>query len=346
MANTEVPGITETAVSRNKDQILITLATGKTGYLTTKNLLQDGYSVKIFVRSKSDKANELQRLGAEVIVGTFDNINDIKRALTGVSTVYYCYPLKRGMVDDVKLFIKAALASGIKAVVFMGQRIAEFADTGSVLTNNTREAYNLFQESGLNVVYFIPGYFADNNFPVTEFVLQLGIFPSSYGKGKNPWISNEDMGRTIAALLKNPVPYFGTKLFPTGSKSISAVEMASIFSKVRGSKVRVIESPEWLFLKAGFMLGKEFGVDAFAIVQANLYNRQLKMNRFDIEPTGVVKELTGREPEDFETITRRYFDESPYKKRSLKNWLSAFNKFLFMPFTPIPSTRALAALNS
>jgi len=337
---------TEASSPKNRDRILITLATGKTGYLAASNLLQEGYPVRIFVRSHSEKANALERLGAEVVVGTFDNIEDLKRALAGVSTVYYCYPLKRGMVEDVKLFITAALASNIKAVVFMGQRIAEFADTGSVLTNNTREAYKLFQESGLNVVYFVPGYFADNNFTVTEFVLQLGIFPSSYGKGKNPWISNEDMGRTITALVKNPAPYFGTKLFPTGSKSISAMEMASIFSKVRGSKVRLIESPEWLFLKAGFMLGKEFGFDAFAIVQANLYNRQLKMNRFDIEPTGVVKELTGREPEDFETITRRYFDESPYKKRSLKNWLSAFNKFLFMPFTPIPSTRALAELNA
>jgi len=346
MTNTEGVRAREASTPKNLDRLLITLATGKTGYLAASNLLQEGYLVRIFVRSHGEKANALERLGAEVVVGTFDNIEDLKRALSGVSTVYYCYPLKRGMVEDVKLFIKAALASDIKAVVFMGQRIAEFADTGSLLTNNTREAYKLFQDSGLKVVYFVPGYFADNNFPVTEFVLQLGILPSSYGKGKNPWISNEDMGRTIAALMKNPAPYFGTKLFPTGSKSISAIEMASIYSKVRGRKVRLIKSPEWLFLKAGFMLGKEFGFDAFAIVQANIYNRQLKMNRFDIEPTGVVKELTGREPEDFETITRRYFDNSPYKKRSLKNWLSAMKKFLAMPFTSVPSRHALQALNS
>ncbi len=69
------------------------------------------------------------------------------------------------------------------------------------------------------------------------------------------------------------------------------------------------------------------------------------MNRFDIGPTDVVKRLTGRDPEDFETITKSYFDNSPYRKRSFFAWLSAMIKFMIMPFTPIPNARKIARIN-
>lgn len=328
-----------------KEKLLITLATGKTGYATTVQLLSEGYPVRILVRSRNAKALELEKLGAEIAIGEFNHYDQLKTALTGIQRVYYCYPFMPGLTESVKLFIRAAQETGIEAVVFMGQRIAEFADTGSAVTNDTIASYRLFEASGLNVVYFVPGYFADNVFPMTEFVLQLGLFASPFGNGKNPWISNGDMGRVVAALLKNPAPYVGQKVFPTGPKSISAQEIAAVFSKVSGRKVRLFNIPDWLFLKAGIMIGNEYGFDRFTIVQASFYNKQMRLNRFDIEPTDVVKKLTGREPDDFETIARDYFARSPYKIHSVANWFSAIKKFMIMPFTPVPSAKALQALN-
>ena len=327
------------------EKILITSATGKTGYGVTVQLLAEGYLVRIFVRFRNARAIELEKLGAEIALGTFDDHNQFKVALTGVSRVYYCYPIMPKLPQNVALFIKAAQEARIDAVVFMGQRIAEFDDTGSVMTNDTRTAYRLFAESGLNVVYFVPGYFADNAFVVTEFVLQLGLLASPFGPGKKPWISNGDMSRSIAALLKNPAPYYGKKLVPTGPASISTNEMAATFSNVSGRTVRVVNTPDWLFLKAGMMLGSDFGFDPFAIVQGSFYNRQMRLNRFDIAPTDVVKHLTGREPDNFETITREYFDRSPYRERSLVNWLSAMKKLMAMPLTPVPSANERKLLN-
>ena len=93
------------------------------------------------------------------------------------------------------------------------------------------------------------------------------------------------------------------------------------------------------------LLRDEFGFDAFTVVQANLYNKQMQLNRFDIAPTDVVKRLTGREPEDFETITRQYFDHSPYRKRNVGSWLAAMKKFMMMPFTSVPGKTELEQLN-
>ncbi|MCU0324428.1 MAG: NmrA family NAD(P)-binding protein [Spirosomaceae bacterium] len=328
-----------------KNKILITLANGKTGFGTAKQLLEEGYFVRVFVRSINDTTKILQRLGAEIALGEFGNKEQLQKALEGIQNVYYCYPYKSGMAKDVALFIDVAKNANINSVVFMGQRIAEFDDTGSAMTGDVRKSYDLLQKSGLNVVYFAPGYFADNAFVITEFVLQLGLMPNPFGNGRNPWISIDDMVRCIAALLKNPEPYFGQKLFPTGNKSISPTEMVHIFSKVRGKKVMKVNIPDWLFFKAGIMSGMDFGFDKFAIVQSTFYNRQMQMGRFDIEPTDIVKKLTGREPEDFETITKQYFDNSPFKHRTFSTWLRTFIKFNKMPFTKVPSKQERAKIN-
>ncbi|MEO7769033.1 MAG: NmrA family NAD(P)-binding protein [Ferruginibacter sp.] len=328
-----------------KKKILITLAAGKTGFTTSSILLKNGYPVRAYVRSKEAKALELEQKGAELAIGNFDNYEALRKAVEGIDSVYYCYPYKAGLNKDAALFIKAAKDAKVKTVVLMGQRIAEYNDTGSRLTNDIREAYKLFEASGLNVIYFAPGYFANNVFVISEFVLQLGIMPNVFKDGKNPWISIGDMARCIVALLMNPEAYYGKKLFPTGPKSLSAKEIAKIFSKVKGSKVWMFNIPELLFLKAGIMSGKEYGFDKFAIVQGAFYNQQMQLNRFDIEPTSVVKELTGREPEDFETITREYFNQSKYNQRNFSRWLSAFLNFNRLPFTKVPGKKELAVLN-
>lgn len=128
----------------------------------------------------------LEKRGAELAIGTFDSFEQWKQALVGVSRIYYCYPMMKGMPGNITVFIKAACEAGVEAVVFMGQRIAGFADTGRLLTNDIRTTYRLLAQWGLPVIYFIPGYFADNAFVVTEFVLQLGLMPNPFGNGKNP----------------------------------------------------------------------------------------------------------------------------------------------------------------
>lgn len=328
-----------------KDRILITLATGKTGYAATVQLLEEGYPVRIYVRSKNEKALALEKMGAEIAIGEFDNYEQLKIAMMGIDKVYYCYPYKAGMPKDIELFISVAKETTMNAVVFMGQRIADFDDTGSSLSNDIRKCYKLLENSGLDVVYFLPGYFADNVFVVTEFAIQLGLLPNTFGNGKNPWISIDDMARCIVALLKNPEPYFGQRIYPTGSKSISAKEIAAIFSKVSGRKVRIMNTPEWLFLKFGIMMGEEFGFDKFAIIQATYYNRQMQINRFDIPPNDTVKSLTGKDPEDFETITKGYFNKSKYRNRSISNWFAAFKKFNLLPFIKVPNKKEREAIN-
>lgn len=328
------------------EKILITSATGKTGFETTKYLLKDNYPVRILVRSKNAKALELEKLGAEICIGVITNEKDLNNALKDVKRVYYCHPFIPHLLDNTKLFIQCAKANNIEAIVNMGQWLEEFENQKSIHTIETQKAYQLFGQSGLKVIQLIPGFFADNIFFVTEFAIQLGLMPLPFGKGKNPAISNEDLGLVIAALLKNPEPHFGKRLRPTGPKSLTNQEMAEIFSKVVGRKIRYMHIPEWMFLRAAFMFAKDFGLDTYAISQIRLYMPEYQLNRFDVGgATNIVKELTGKEPDDFETIVRSYVDKAPFKKRNFSNWLSAFKKFMVLPMTSIPSIKELEKYN-
>ncbi|MDQ2771786.1 MAG: NmrA family NAD(P)-binding protein [Bacteroidota bacterium] len=330
-----------------KEKILITTATGKTGFATAAQLLHDGYPVRAYVRSRNRKAVQLEQLGAELAIGEIDNSAQLRAALAGVQRVYYCYPFKPGMPADVRLFIAAAQEARVEAVVFMGQWLAEFDDQVAAQTLNTREAYRLFEQSGLHVVCLVPGYFAENTIGVLlEFAVQLGILVSPFGAGKNPVPSNEDLAAVLVALLKNPAPYYGQHLRPTGPKSLSMPEMAAVISRVVGKKIRVVPAPEWLFLKAAFRSGKDFGYDAFTIAQARFYNQEYQANKFDIGgPTDVVRRVAGKAPDDFETIVRRFIGESAYGMPSAQGWRTALRKFMAVPLQSVPSRKELERLN-
>lgn len=326
--------------------MLITSATGKTGFQTTIQLLKDGYPVKIFVRSRNAKALELEKLGAEIFIGDLTNYAQLSSALKDTKRVYYCHPFMPHLFENTKLFIKCAKENNVEAVVNMGQWLAEFENAKSIHTVETRKAYELFEQEKINVVHIIPPFFADNTFFVTEFAIQLGLMPLPFGKGKNPAISNEDLGLVIAALLKNPTPYFGKRLKVTGPQSLSANEIAEIFSKVVGHKVRYMNIPEWMFLKAGFMFAKDFGLDAFSISQVRHYMTEYQQDKFNVGgTTNIVKGLTRKEPDDFETIVKRYVNNSPYKKRNFPNWFSAVKKFVALPLQSIPSIKELEKYN-
>jgi uncharacterized protein YbjT (DUF2867 family) len=330
-----------------KEKILITAATGKTGYHATVQLLTDGYPVRIFVRSRNAKSQELEKLGAEIAIGQFSNYQQWSDALKGIDRVYYCYPIMKGMPESIALFIRAAKEQGIESVVFMGQRLAEFPDQKSLLTNNVKKCYGLLSTSGLNVVYYNPGFFAENIIALTESIIQLGIMPNPFGDGLCPWVSAADQGRVIAALLRDPKPYYGKKVHPTGPKSISMKEVASIYSKILGRKITLMNVSETMFMKAILAARKEFGYDTFVAVQTVFYAQEYKLNRFaEGGPTDVVKKLTGRDPEDFETIARNFIDTCAYKERTTANMIAAMKEFMKIIFVKLPDKAELAALNS
>ncbi len=95
-------------------------------------------------------------------------------------------------------------------------------------------------------------------------------------------------------------------------------------------KVRRIDLPWWVFRKAARMQN----AGAFLMSGLRHYVEDHKQGAFALSaPTNDVLEVTGRVPEDFETIARRYAAR-PEARRTFVNWLRTFVDFLRTPVSP------------
>lgn len=160
----------------------------------------------------------------------------------------------------------------------------------------------------------------------------LGIFPLMSGEGQAAPVSNEDMGRCAAALLRGgPERHAGRSYRPTGPTLLTGREMATIVAKVVGHGVRPVPMPLWLLGK----VARQQGIDPYQISVLRYYMEDMKRGTFAFEGgvTGVVQALTGSPAESFETTARRYA-ALPFARQTLGNRLKAFVKFNLTPFYP------------
>jgi NAD(P)H dehydrogenase (quinone) len=158
-----------------------------------------------------------------------------------------------------------------------------------------------------------PGWFADNYFAVIGQAAQFGLFALPLGEGLNAPPSNEDIARVVVACLVDPAPHAGKAYRPTGPRLLAPRDIAEAMGRALGRRVRYRNVPLPMFLKAAASLG----VSDFVVSQLYWFLQDYQLNAFGVgAPTGVVEELTGSAPEDFDAIARRYVRASPRAVRS------------------------------
>jgi hypothetical protein len=175
-----------------------------------------------------------------------------------------------------------------------------------------------------------PGFFADAYLLLTGFAAHLGVFPWIYGDSRNAPPSNEDIARVAVAALLDPKRHAGKSYRPTGPQLLGAKEMADAIGRAVGRSVRVVPTPNWLFMKAARLGG--LPIDVLSGVR--YYIEDHKRGAFELgAPTTDVLDVTGQDAEDFETIARRYA-ALPGNRRSPGNWLREFSQFMIAPLKP------------
>jgi NAD(P)H dehydrogenase (quinone) len=325
----------------NQKLILVTAANGHTGLPAAKELLALGLKVRALVRNdKAAGAVELAKLGAEIFVGDMNDIRDLRLALKGVDRAYFCCPPGRNALMREIAFIIAAEEAKLEHVVYMTQWLASEAHHSIITKEHWLGDQVVKMHKHVNYTFVNPGFFGFVYFMTTEAVAQLGIMPSavkgaaSGSTGLNAPPSEEDQGRVIAHILKDPTPHIGKTYRPTGPKEISIADAANTFQKVLGRSVKVKEVSEKMFLKAL----KSGGWPAYEISNVRYYMKEFEKNSFTVggSVTSVVKDITGKEPEDFETMARREFSKNPEAKMTLTNKLRAIYNFSKMLITPAP----------
>jgi hypothetical protein len=147
--------------------------------------------------------------------------------------------------------------------------------------------------------------------------------------------SNKDIGAVIAHILKDPKDHIDKTYRITSRGLLSSEQKAEIFGNILGRKVKVQDLPEKMTLKI-FKSTGQLPIRDYA--QVKYYMRDAKNGTFAIGgATSVVKDIVGREAEDFETIAKRYIEQSLVTKQTFINKLRAIKNFIKILLTSAPN---------
>ncbi len=207
--------------------ILITAATGLTGSAAARKLIEKGHSVRVLAHREDHRSRALQSLGAEVVFGDLDDFSAVKAALQGIKRAYFCYPITKGLVQATAQFGQAAKESGIEAIVNMSQKIAR-EDAASHASFEHWLSERVLDWTGLAVTHLRPPFFTEWMLMFSPMIREGQVY-APFSRGKTAFITAEDQGRVIAAILEDPVAHQGQTYLICGPEELSfqeAVEKA------------------------------------------------------------------------------------------------------------------------
>lgn len=313
-----------------KPRILVTGATGKTGSVVASELLKAGYPVRAMVRREDDRSARLKAHGAEIAVADMSDAERVAGVLKDVQRAYYCPPFDPYMIQGAVAFAVAAKEARLEHIVGMTQWLAS-PSHASLMTRQHWLVDRLFSMTpGVTHTIVRPGIFADAYLLTIGFAAHLGVFPWYGGNSRNAPPSNEDIARVAVAALTDPARHAGKSYRPTGPELLTSQDMAKAVSRAVGRSVRVVLTPSWLFMKTARMGG--LPIDLLSNIR--YYVDDHRLGAFELgAPTTDVLDVTGRPPEDFETIARRYA-ALPANRRTFGNWVRQFAGFLVAPLVP------------
>lgn len=312
--------------------ILVTGATGGVGAPLVSDLVARGQRVRALVRQRDARSQALEKLGVDVAIGDLNDPDQLFDALRGVQRAFYLPPIRPYMIQGAAAFVVAAREARLEHVVGMSQWTSHRAHPAN-MTRQTWLMDQLFSMiPGVAHTVFNPGMFAHNFLRTIDFAALLGIYPVLSGTGKAAPVSNEDMARTAAAILiEGPQRHSGMSYRPTGPVLLDGREMAAIVARAVGHSVLPVNLPIWMLGK----VAQQQGIDPYEITSLRHYLQDMRKGTFAFDGgvTDVVRELTGRPAESFETTALRYA-ALPFARQTLGNRLRAFLRFNATPFYP------------
>jgi uncharacterized protein YbjT (DUF2867 family) len=228
--------------------ILVTGATGKQGGAAARQLLSRGWRVRALTRNpQKPEAQELKRLGAEVVQGDLDDRSSVERALQGATGVYSVQNFwetgGEREVQQGKTLAEAAKAARVEHFVYSSVGGAE---RGSGLSHfeSKWEIEQYLHKLGLPVTIFRPVFFMDN---YESPAFRNGILQGQLAMGMRPdrtlqMIAVEDIGIFTAMAFEDPQVFLGKALEIAGDE-LTIPRAAELLSKAMGRPVRFVQQP-------------------------------------------------------------------------------------------------------
>jgi uncharacterized protein YbjT (DUF2867 family) len=279
---------------------------GRTGRHVSEMLLARGVPVRAFVRRIDDRSEQLRVLGAEVLQGDLLDIRSVKRAVQGVSSIYFAYPVQDGLLDATAAMALAARDAGISRLIDLEMlESSPEAPTPRMRQNYLSE--QVFEWAGVGAAHVRATVFYENLRALVRLTLaEQGTIRLPWGNDSTviPLVSGEDVARVAVGLLTSPSVPAGASYRVIGAV-ISLRDIIATFGRVLGRQVRYeeISDEEW---RAGALAR---GLNPHAVEHLSQLWRTLRgfglrpePGRFEV--TDTIETLGGAKPKPFEAFVR------------------------------------------
>ena len=289
----------------SKSLILVTGATGKTGSAVVRQLLDRGYPVRATVRKRDERADDLEALGAEVVVADFHDLRSMRGAMEGVGRVYFVYPPQGArLIEATTIAATAARDAGVRGFVNMSQ-ISAREDSDSPLARHHWLAEGILDWADVGAIHIRPTFFAEMlHILGAQTIAAEGKLYLPYGDERHAPAAADDIARVVVGLLTDPEPHVGERYVLTGPKNLTVAEMASVLSEELGTAVEYVDLP--LDVWGDVISGVE-GLNEFAVTHLKAVAVDHQNGIFGGE-TDVVERIGGQPPQSLPDFIRENID--------------------------------------
>jgi uncharacterized protein YbjT (DUF2867 family) len=294
--------------------ILVTGASGgqqgKTGRHVTRMLRQRGASVRALVHKIDERSAHLRALGAEVVEGDFLDFQSVRRAVEGVSAVYFAYPVQDGLLDATAIMGAAARAVGVTRLVDLEMLISSpDAPTPRMRQNFFSE--QVFEWAKIGALHVRATVFYENLRELARSSLTRDAIRLPWGSDATvvPLVAAEDVARVATALLLDTTAPAGSA-YPLVGQALSLSEIIATFGRVLGRAIRYepISDDEWRrdALARGF--------NAHAVGHLSQLWQSFRLRGERPGPTApvttAIETIGGVKPKTFEEFVRETYERS------------------------------------
>ncbi|MGI8789086.1 MAG: NmrA family NAD(P)-binding protein [Pyrinomonadaceae bacterium] len=228
---------------------IVSGATGHTGSVVAKTLLEKALPVRVIVRSE-EKGKSFKDLGAEVAVADLQDAKALTEALKDGKILYLMNPPAPQSENQfletekvIKSFQTAIGKNSLEKIVALSSIGSQHASgTGNILTTHLLE--KAFENSSVPTTFVRAGSFMENWNPVLETAKTQGILPSFFQplRRKVPQVAAADIGRVAVESMQEKT--VGIEIKELAGFWVSPNEVAEAFGKVLGKNVTAVAVPE------------------------------------------------------------------------------------------------------
>ena len=239
---------------------VITGATGNTGKVIASTLLEAGKQVRIVGRD-AEKAKELTNKGAELFLGSTDDVELLKKAFDGASAVYALLPMNMAAEDYTAFQLKhanaiaeAMKACNVKHVVSLSSQGAHLESNSGIILGLHKMEQLFNQVRGLNTLHLRPAYFMENALGMVGMIKESGIMGSPIkGDLSMPMIATNDIANYAAKRLLSLDFEGNNHQDLLGARNVTYQEVAKVYGTAIGkSDLNYVEFP-YADFKGAFM---------------------------------------------------------------------------------------------